>query len=139
MHLLDLFWTSLLLTLAGISLAVPTAAGKVTVRDVWQFSDPTWVENVAVRSNGHLLVTVASRPDLYQIDPTGGAPLLVHTFPQYISLLGIAEIESDVFAVVTGNVTLATLTSIQGTFSSCFVCDLTHCKHRVRIVFHLES
>lgn len=115
MHLLILYWTSLLLSFVGNSLAAPATASKITVRNVWEFSNPTWVENIAVRSNGHLLVTILSSPDLYQIDPTGKPPQLVHTFPQYTGLLGIAEIESDVFAVVTSNVTLATLTSIQGT------------------------
>lgn len=116
MHLLAFFWISLLLSFAGTSLAGFTAASNITVRDVWEFSDPTWVENLAVRSNGNLLVTLLSRPELYQIHPTGGAPQLVHTFSQYTGLLGIAEIESDVFAVVTGNVSLTTLTATKGMY-----------------------
>lgn len=111
MHALIILWTSLFLAIAT------NATGRTTLRTVYQFPNPTWVENLAVRSNGHLLLTLLSTPDLYQLDPnsgsTAGAKLVYH-FPEYTGLCGIVEIENDVFAVVAGNLTLSPFFSIKG-------------------------
>ena len=76
------------------------------VRTVYQFPNNTWVENIAVRVNGQLLVTLVTTPDLYQINPfTTEAPILIHRFPNALGALGIAETDPDIFAVITGNFT----------------------------------
>ena len=41
----------------------------------------------------------------------------MHRFPDSTSLLGITELETDVFAVVAGNLSLSPITNIPGTFS----------------------
>ena len=85
------------------------------VRTVYQFPNGTWLENIAVRTNGQLLLSFLTAPDLYQIDPsTSEAPVLIHRFPG-TGTLGIAEIDQDVFAVAAGNVTVTA--TIPGTYS----------------------
>ena len=89
------------------------------IRPLSQFANESWVENIAVRSNGQLLVTLFTSPDLYQIDPfqKDPTPRLVATFPETIGTLGIVEIEDDVFAITKGNVSLATATITPKSFS----------------------
>lgn len=103
------------LPLLSISLSLGPAAtlgaGDVNARTLYQFTDGTWVENLAVRQNGNILVNLVDRPETYQINPAasnGSAPALVHSFPGYTSVFGISEVSTDVFTVVTGNFSLST-------------------------------
>ncbi|KAI4155235.1 MAG: hypothetical protein LQ340_001122 [Diploschistes diacapsis] len=94
------------------------AASAPQASVVWTFPQDTWVENLAVRSNGQILATLFTSPQLYQVDPTGNSPAsLVHTFPQQTSCLGIAELGTDIFYVVAGNVSLTTFASVPGSFN----------------------
>jgi hypothetical protein len=103
-------WTVLSFSIGAIASAIPR--GHVTLRDVWRFPTGTWVENIAVRSNGKLLVTLLSQPDVYQVNPSGTeSPSLVYSFPGASGALGIAELGTDVFAVVAGNWSTTTFTS----------------------------
>ncbi|KAK2063123.1 hypothetical protein LY76DRAFT_468811, partial [Colletotrichum caudatum] len=75
---------------------------------VHQFDNGFWAENIAVRSNGKLLITmIAPYPQVYQLDPLlpNPVPDLITTFPNHLAALGIDEIEPDVFAVVANNFT----------------------------------
>ena len=72
-----------------------------------RFPNGTWVENIALRWNGNLLVTLFTPPEVWEIDPsaltqTNGSKL-VHHFPGAESVTGIAETEPDVFMVVSDN------------------------------------
>lgn len=82
---------------------------------------PTWLENIAVRRNGDLLVTqFAPAPVLYTVrDPTlQNATLhIVHEFASITNILGIVETHPDTFTVVGGNAT-ANATGYIGTFSA---------------------
>ncbi|RWA08830.1 hypothetical protein EKO27_g6277 [Xylaria grammica] len=65
----------------------------------------TWFENIAVRPNGDLLVTMlAPTPSLYTLrrpySPTREFCLL-HTFDDATGLLGITETDIDTFAVIS--------------------------------------
>lgn len=85
--------------------AHPAATPKslpLPVQIIHEFPHNTWVENLAVRSNGKVLVTLVTSPDLYQIDPfaPNSAPILVHHFSDYVSLSGITETTTDIFYVV---------------------------------------
>lgn len=60
-----------------------------------------WVENIAVRSNGKILVTLINKPQIWQIDPTRNSAELLHEFPQAVSAMGITEYSYHVFAVVS--------------------------------------
>lgn len=75
---------------------------------IYQFPSPGyWAENVAVRQNGNLLITLLSPgPQLWQIArPYSDAPTaeLVYTFPNLTSLLGIAETDADTFVLAGAN------------------------------------
>ncbi|KAL8743465.1 MAG: hypothetical protein Q9190_004181 [Brigantiaea leucoxantha] len=100
---------------------LPTA-NQTAVRLVHQFSNLTWIENIAVRSNGHLLITLLTSPDLYELDPSlttnpDHQPTLIHSFTPSLAVLGIAEYTHDVFAVVVGNANYATSDEAPGTYS----------------------
>lgn len=73
---------------------------------IYEFPPGIWCENLAIRSNGQILVTVTTAPVLYQVDPRKErAAILLYSFPA-TSLSGIVELEPDVFYVATGNSTL---------------------------------
>ena len=93
------------LTMAAVT---PIARGDslpLPYRDMYQFSDPrTWVENIAVRPNGDLLVTILfPAAQLYLVQrPYSDQPSvsLVHDFRDQVQgLLGIAETRPDTFLV----------------------------------------
>ncbi|RDW89772.1 hypothetical protein BP6252_01804 [Coleophoma cylindrospora] len=88
-------------------------------RTVYQFPNPTWIENLAVRSNGQLLLNVLSTPDLYLLDPLveDSDPYLLYTFPDTLGLLGITEMQDDVFYILSGNFSLATGNTGPGTYA----------------------
>ena len=73
-------------------------------RTVHEFANPTWLENIAVRSNGNILATeMLPLAQLHQIsDPESLEPTssIVHRFPALGGLLGITEIRPDVFVIV---------------------------------------
>ncbi|KAF4628874.1 hypothetical protein G7Y89_g9272 [Cudoniella acicularis] len=103
-----MIWPILLLFLQ-LSIAHPFHPERSTplpvIRQLCEFPNVTWIENIAVRSNGLLLVTLFTSPSLYQIDPfqANPVPTLVASFPSALGILGIAEIEKDVFAITKGN------------------------------------
>jgi hypothetical protein len=97
--------------------ATPTLpAPKVQV--LYGFPSSTWIENLYIRSNDHILITTLFTPTLYQLsDSDRSSPILVHDFSGYNSLLGIAEGHPDFFYVVTCNFSSTTEPPIQGTVS----------------------
>jgi hypothetical protein len=81
---------------------------NLQVRTLYQFPKDTWVENLAVRSNNYLLLTLVTSPQLYMLDPRRTASsTLVYTFPSALALFAIVETSPDIFAVISGNFTLA--------------------------------
>ncbi|MBE7181550.1 MAG: hypothetical protein INR71_10145, partial [Terriglobus roseus] len=91
---------------ASVALAFPGGAGSTTATTIFQFPDNgSWIENLAVRPNGHILVTRIDVPELWSVDPSAGTASLVHDFagPGVTSLLGIAAVRRDVYAVVGAN------------------------------------
>lgn len=88
------------------------------LRTIYQFPNETWVENLAIRSNGKILVTLVSVPEVWEIDPfaTPATAELVYRFSDAISLSGIAEYAPDVFAVNVGNFSDKTFTSQMGSW-----------------------
>jgi hypothetical protein len=101
-HLFSILFLSIVTLINGRELnraPKPTAAARV----LYQFPNLTSLENIAARSNGHLLVTPLTSSSLYSLDPSfPKVANLVHTFPNATSLLGITEYEPDVFALVSG-------------------------------------
>jgi hypothetical protein len=96
--------------LAPRDLPLPTKA-------IYQFPNSTWIENIGVRPNGLLLLNLVTSPDMYMLDPETQAARLIYTFPDALSVLGIAEVSPDVFTVVVGNFSLVTVSSVKGSYS----------------------
>jgi hypothetical protein len=69
-----------------------------------EFEKGTWIENIAVRSNGQIIVSLFDRPEIYIMDPSspGSKPELVHKFVNATRLTGITEYAPDKFAVMVG-------------------------------------
>jgi len=129
-----MFWSVLWLLPLCIAHALPSLHKRsppsdLLIRPLCQFPNLTWIENIAVRSNGQLLVTLFSSPDLYQIDPSQQHPVpqLVAQFPQALGILGITEIEEDVFAITKGNFSSVTGDVVPKSFSV-WKADFRGCK-----------
>jgi hypothetical protein len=81
---------------------------------VWSFPDGTWIENLAVRQNGQVLCTSLTAAALYLVDPFRHTTELIHQFDPDEDLLGVTEIENDIFAVVSANISFTTSTASPG-------------------------
>lgn len=92
-----------------------------TSRQIYQFPNGyfTDIENIAVRSNGDLLLNTITSATTYFLDPSSDSPSaqLLHCYPDANSTVGITEIEPDVFAVVAGNYSAAKYKGIEGSFA----------------------
>lgn len=95
------------------STAAAASTANTTTKTVYEFPPGTWVENIAVRSNGNLLL-MPEQPYgcLYELDPSEASPepVLIQNLTEtygYSSLFGIAEsLETpDLFYFIAGNFT----------------------------------
>lgn len=110
----------LLQTLFTEAVPPPRNDAAVPPRTVYQWEKGSWAENIAVRSNGDLLVTLLDRPELYSVNPTKKSANLITNLKDEanaIGLLGITEMTKDVFVVVAGNFSIATVQQDPGSFS----------------------
>lgn len=92
------------LLLASLAPIVTNAVlPQVQVETLYQFEDATFLENIAVRSNGHLLITTPVHPVVYAFDPkaTNSTPQVLHEFPDATGLTGITEVAPDFFTLIT--------------------------------------
>ncbi|KAJ5827664.1 hypothetical protein N7447_004427 [Penicillium robsamsonii] len=82
-------------------------AHSPTLREIHRFPNGTWVENIAVRPNGNIIVTILSTAELWEIDPSipsgPGSARLVHHFDGAEDADGITELSSDIYAVIASN------------------------------------
>ena len=118
-----------LVPLAGLTLCspaiVPRAASNETIpypnHPIIEFPLRTWAENLAVRSNGHILLTILNTPQLVQVDPLSlQPPILIHQFPNpdgMDGLIGIVEMEHDIFYAIHGNFNISDTRGTPGTYS----------------------
>jgi hypothetical protein len=78
-----------------------TPVPKVTLTPVAYFPEKYFLENLAVRADGSVLITTVLQKELWLVpapEPTAEvSPVLVHTFDYLI--MGIVETEPDVFVV----------------------------------------
>ena len=90
-----------------VTLLLAFIANAFHLHEVYQFPNGTWAENIAVRSNGNLLVTFASTPELWEVIPSAQPRATqawrLHHFPNAEMATGIAELEPDVYAIITPN------------------------------------
>ncbi|KAK1453498.1 hypothetical protein CMEL01_05157 [Colletotrichum melonis] len=108
--------------IASSILYIALAVGQsLPSRTAYQFPEkPNWIENIAVRKNGNLLLPLLTSPELYQVaKPWEKSPSaeLVHRFSDLNGLLGITETCPDTFVVVGGNFSGIGV-SVPGTFSA---------------------
>jgi hypothetical protein len=104
--------------LASMLLAAGSLASSDFPKTIYQFPNPTWVENIFATRNGSLLASVVGSPELHLIDPFAGTASLVATFPEDTNAtFGVTELTPDVFAVVRGNYSWATGTTDEGSYS----------------------
>ncbi|KAI7084647.1 hypothetical protein KC363_g2258 [Hortaea werneckii] len=89
-------------------------AGDNAVGSIWTFPNETWIENLATRQNGMLLCTSLNRFAVYQVDPFGHTAVVVHQFDSGEGVLGITEVQNDIWVVATSNVNLTTSTAKPG-------------------------
>jgi sugar lactone lactonase YvrE len=77
------------------------------IREVYRFPNGTWLENIAVRLNGNLLVTDLMTVGLWEIVPPTesihSSIRLVHHFDGADDVAGITEVSPDTFAVISSN------------------------------------
>jgi putative intracellular protease/amidase/uncharacterized protein YciI len=80
--------------------------GKVdllTVSTVHAFPVGTFIENIAVRRSGQLVLTVHNKCELIQVDPhSESAPCVIHVFSK--GVCGIVEVQDDIFYVSSGTI-----------------------------------
>lgn len=108
-----------LLTAYAAFACLPLASSNDSnVRTVYEFPENSYLENLAVRRNGDILISNLSKPQLYLIDPSSSKPIpaLVHEFSDSLGLAGIAEYQPDVFAVISGNASFTSNISSAGTW-----------------------
>lgn len=104
--------------LASCSVFEEEGPNNASVTTIYQSNISTsWLENISRRPNGMLVVTRADVPEVWTINVTNGSSHMAATIPNARNLFGITDIEKDVFAIVAGNVSLATATPENGTFS----------------------
>lgn len=119
---------------SATTLTIPTTirGRDFQPRSVHQFPNETWVENLYIRSNGDILATVLSSPDLYLINPfedSGDNAVLLHSFPGSMGLAGITEIKPNVYAIIAGNWSDVIFATTPGSYSVWEV-DLTCYKNK---------
>jgi len=87
-------------------LSSPSPISPVT-KTIYQFSNPTWVENIAATHNGSLLVSLLAKTsgaELHLVNPftSPTTATLIKAFPNSDSAFGITELSEDIFAIITG-------------------------------------
>ncbi|KAH7311062.1 hypothetical protein BKA65DRAFT_370396, partial [Rhexocercosporidium sp. MPI-PUGE-AT-0058] len=80
-----------------------------------------YAENLAVRSNGKVLVTIIGAPEIWQIDPVTSTGELLYTFPTGVfygnCTLGITEYAPDIFAIAVGNFNIPSVSGVEGSWA----------------------
>jgi hypothetical protein len=98
---------------AWLLFLTPSVAAEYSVRTVYQFeSNDTWLENIAIRSNGIILTTEIGPPaSLLAFDPREENPekQILMTFDTVLGLSGITEAAHDVFYITGANTTSANI------------------------------
>lgn len=88
----------------------------LTPTTLFEFPNPTWLENFAFTTSGSLVITLIGPATAYLYNPiTQTPPVQLFTIPGYTALLGIVETSPDTFYIVAGNVTGGT--SAAGSYS----------------------
>ncbi|KAJ4269835.1 hypothetical protein NW762_001504 [Fusarium torreyae] len=87
----------------------PNHEHESPVRLLHEYPLGSFVENIAVRPNGELLVTLPYIAEVHSINPlhSDHNPKVIHKFEGINSVFGITEYDHDVYAVNGGNFSIA--------------------------------
>ena len=102
---------NVLLSVIGVFASVTHSLIAPPIRNLFTFPPNTWIENIATRPNGNLLLTTLSLPVIYTLNPNISSPevSIAHTFPNQTGISGITEVSPDIYVAASGlwNVTAA--------------------------------
>jgi len=105
MRLSSAIFTTLAIAEIFSSALAVRANGADGLRILTDLPSGTWIENLAVRSNGRVLITILTAPQLLQIDPTAGtSSFLIHEFAETNGTINVVETSPDRFVVTTANI-----------------------------------
>jgi hypothetical protein len=106
-------WSSLALAGVGYTTAVSAAT---EVRLIYQFPDGTFIENIALRPNGELVLNTFADGQIFTIDPTDEQPVpqLAAKIPEVTGVTGIAHIGPDIYLVSAGITDIPNMTFDDG-------------------------
>ena len=100
-HIRAFFSTLLLISWSHAIPTIPVSNSAPAFKTLHDVPGTTGLENIAIRRSGDILVTSVSSNVLYQVSHNSSyRPIAVATIPNASSLLGITELEKDVFYVI---------------------------------------
>jgi hypothetical protein len=81
------------------------ATAAPTVTQIHEFAKGSWIDSLAIRPNGRLILAFYDRPEVHTVNPFSPQelPQLVYRFPNATRVTGIAEYAPDKFAVLVGS------------------------------------
>lgn len=100
--------------------AANTLSKRGAARELYRFTNGTFIENVAVRPNGHLLLSTFANASLFTLDPLSPEdplppPRYVGSVPDITGLTGLAQVAPDVWAVSGGVSDIENYAFVEGT------------------------
>ena len=106
-------------SLAAALFVAVLASAQDQYRVVYQYPNEPYtdLENLAIRSNGQILLSTITSSSTQLLDPSAASPqpVTLHTYPGATSTLGIAQPQTDLFAIVVGNYT--GFSGVKGSFA----------------------
>lgn len=92
----------LFLSLISLSTTITAKCSSLNVTALHTFPYPSWLENLAIRSNGEILTSRLDTPILYEVNHLTGDAVEVATWnaSEHAGALGISEGAEDVFYVI---------------------------------------
>jgi hypothetical protein len=82
--------------------SVAILSAQVEIPSIYQFEAGTWVENIAVRSNGNLVLVLYNKAEMWELNPLtpNSTAKLIHRFENATSLTGVIETSTDTFVTM---------------------------------------
>ncbi|RFU24819.1 hypothetical protein B7463_g11521, partial [Scytalidium lignicola] len=119
-------------TFAGLASAASNFDNDL--RTIHQFPNLTWIENLAIRSNGQIVATDVAGGRVFLVDPKcpQTEPPILHHFPENTAIAGITEVEDDVFYTASSHGTVYNFTFAKNT-SSVWEIDMRHYDHTKKV------
>lgn len=124
----------ILALVASLASATVLPRQSSAASSVYKLSGNAWIETVAVRSNGDILLARLDVPELWSVNPSTKAGSKLLSFTGGIALTGLTELSPDVFAVVVGNITVRGAISVKAGSWAVWKVDLTGSSPKANLV-----